>query len=111
MAELVKERMQPSWEEGLLDYVIRLAKVNRRKIKFVILDGSAAEKKDKKGSDYDVVVVKAGRDERWNRPIELCGVQRRRANEGSRISSGEKNGKMGEWSDASTCTNKSGLQS
>lgn len=78
MTELGEEEIQPPWERNLLDYVIKLVKIDRRKIKFVILDGSAAEKKDKRGSDYDVVVVKAGRDKRWNRPLELCGVFRKR---------------------------------
>jgi predicted nucleotidyltransferase len=78
MTKPVEEGMQLPWEKGLLDYVVKLAKTSRRKIKFVILDGSAAERKDRKGSDYDVVVVKMGRDKRWNRPIELCGVFRRR---------------------------------
>jgi predicted nucleotidyltransferase len=78
MTKPAKGRTQLSWEEGLLDYVIKLVKISRRRVKFVVLDGSAAEKKDKKGSDYDVVVVKTGRDARWSRPIEFCGVFRRR---------------------------------
>jgi hypothetical protein len=74
MAKPVKEGTLLPWETGLLDYSIKLARISRRKIKFVILDGSAAERKDKKSSDYDVVVVKAGRDRRWSHPLVLCGV-------------------------------------
>lgn len=45
---------------SLAEYAFELAKVKPEEVRFVILDGSTAEGKDLRHSDYDVVVVKKG---------------------------------------------------
>ena len=47
-------------QQALVDYVLGLSNVRRKDVRFVILDGSTAEGKDRRYSDYDISVVKKG---------------------------------------------------
>jgi predicted nucleotidyltransferase len=47
-------------DESLVDYSVKLAGITRRKVRFVIIDGSTAEGSDRKHSDYDILVVRRG---------------------------------------------------
>ncbi|HYB76521.1 MAG TPA: hypothetical protein VEC08_06155, partial [Nitrososphaerales archaeon] len=45
---------------SIVDYALELAGIKCKDLRFVIMDGSAAEGTDSKYSDYDIVVVKKG---------------------------------------------------
>ena len=54
------KRPSVAHQQELIDYVLELSSVKRKDVRFVILDGSTAEGKDRRYSDYDVSVVKKG---------------------------------------------------
>lgn len=56
----LQRRHAKSGSQGrrLVDYALRLAKLRPAEVRFVILYGSAAEGKDRRYSDWDVVVVR-----------------------------------------------------
>jgi predicted nucleotidyltransferase len=65
-------------DKPLVEYALKLAKVTRREVRFVILDGSTAEGKDNRFSDYDIVVVKQEKLKRPGSFEDLFGVFRGR---------------------------------
>ena len=46
--------------QSIVGYAIGLAKLKPQDVKFVIMDGSAADGSDSQHSDYDIVVVREG---------------------------------------------------
>lgn len=63
---------------SLVEYVLKLAKLKRQAVKFVIIDGSTADGSDRKHSDYDITIVRKRPSKKPMRVIDIFGVFNRR---------------------------------